>query len=54
MCLVLLTNHFDLTALAVAAIYKRRWQVVLFFKNGSSKTCDLKLFWGTSKNAVRA
>jgi hypothetical protein len=52
--LVLLTNHFDLSALAIAAIYKRRWQVVLFFKNGSSKTCKLKLFWGTSENAVRA
>lgn len=30
--LVFLSNHFDLPALTIAAIYKRRWQIELFFK----------------------
>ncbi len=30
--LVFLTNHFDLPALTIAALYKNRWQVELFFK----------------------
>lgn len=30
--LVFLTNHFDLPALTVVALYKNRWQVELFFK----------------------
>ncbi len=29
---VFLTNHFDLPALTIAALYKNRWQVELFFK----------------------
>jgi IS4 transposase len=30
--LVFLTNNFDLPALTIAALYKNRWQVELFFK----------------------
>jgi len=30
--LIFLTNHFGLPALTIAALYKRRWQVELFFK----------------------
>jgi hypothetical protein len=30
--LIFLTNHFALPALTIAALYKRRWQVELFFK----------------------
>lgn len=30
--LVFLTNHFTLPALVVAAIYKRRWEIELFFR----------------------
>ena len=30
--LVFLTNHFDFGASTVAAIYKERWQIELFFK----------------------
>jgi IS4 transposase len=29
---VFLTNHFGLPALTIAALYKNRWQVELFFK----------------------
>src|SRR4030095_8327525 len=30
--LVLLTNHFTLAASTIAAIYKARWEIELFFK----------------------
>ena len=30
--LIFLTNHFTLPALTIAALYKQRWQVELFFK----------------------
>jgi IS4 transposase len=30
--LVLLTNQFELPAITVAELYRRRWQVELFFK----------------------
>ena len=59
--LVFLTNHFDLPALAVAAIYKSRWQIVprhlwrhhpLFFK-WIKQNLRIKAFYGTSENAVR-
>lgn len=50
--LVFLTNHFDLPALAVAAIYKSRWQIELFFK-WIKQNLRIKAFYGTSENAVR-
>ena len=50
--LVFLTNHFDLPALTVAAIYKRRWQIELFFK-WIKQNLRIKAFFGTSENAVR-
>ena len=50
--LVFLTNHFDLPALAIAAIYKRRWQIELFFK-WIKQNLRIKSFFGTSENAVR-
>jgi hypothetical protein len=44
--LVLLTNNFLLPAVTIAALYKARWQVELFFnpvlslsKDGSSSIC---------------
>lgn len=50
--LVFLTNHFDLPALTIAAIYKRRWQIELFFK-WIKQNLRIKAFFGTSENAVR-
>lgn len=50
--LVFLTNHFELPALAVAAIYKSRWQIELFFK-WIKQNLRIKAFYGTSENAVR-
>jgi IS4 transposase len=46
-----LTNHFQLAASSIAAIYKDRWQVELFFK-AIKQNLKIKSFVGTSKNAI--
>jgi Domain of unknown function (DUF4372)/Transposase DDE domain len=48
---VFLTNHFGLAASTIAAIYKDRWQVELFFK-AIKQNLKIKAFVGTSRNAV--
>ena len=50
--LVFLTNNFDLPPLAIAHLYKCRWQVELFFK-WVKQNLRIKHFFGTSDNAVR-
>jgi hypothetical protein len=50
--LVLLTNLFHLAASTVAAIYKERWQIELFFK-ALKQYLKVKTFVGTSENAVK-
>lgn len=46
-----LTNNFELSATTIAAIYKDRWKVELFFK--AIKGClKIKNFVGQSRNAV--
>jgi hypothetical protein len=50
--LVLLTNNFKLAASTIAAIYKERWQIELFFKL-LKQQLKIKTFVGTSANAVR-
>lgn len=49
---VFLTNDFTSTALTIAALYKNRWQVELFFR-WIKQHLKLKSFWGTSENAVK-
>jgi IS4 transposase len=49
---VFLTNNFILPALAIAQLYKCRWQVELFFK-WIKQNLQIKAFYGTSKNAVK-
>lgn len=49
--LVFLTNNFDLAASTIAAIYKSRWQIELFFK-WIKQNLKIKSFLGTSVNAV--
>lgn len=49
--LVLLTNHLHLSATTIAAIYKERWQIELFFKT-LKQQLKIKTFVGTSANAV--
>ena len=46
-----LTNHFRLAAATIAAIYKQRWQIELFFK-WVKQNLKIKTFLGVSKNAV--
>jgi len=50
--LVFLTNHFGLEALAVAQLYRQRWQVELFFR-WLKQHLRIKSFYGTNANAVR-
>jgi hypothetical protein len=50
--LVFLTNCFHLSALTIAALYKCRWQVELFFK-WIKQHLRIKAFFGTSENAVK-
>ena len=47
-----LTNNFVLPAVAIAQIYKCRWQVELFFK-WIKQHLRIKAFYGTSENAVK-
>jgi transposase len=51
--LVFITNHFLLPADKVAALYKSRWQVELFFK-WIKQHLRIKTFYGTSENAVKS
>lgn len=50
--LAFLTNHFALPALAVAQLYRQRWQVELFFK-WLKQHLRIQAFYGRSENAVR-
>ena len=51
--LVFLTNNTTLPPLTIAALYKCRWQVELFFK-WIKQHLRIKRFLGTSENAVKA
>lgn len=50
--LVFITNHHRLGASTIAAIYKDRWQIELFFK-AIKQNLKIKTFVGTSANAVK-
>ncbi len=50
--LIFLTNNFVLPPLTIAALYKNRWQVELFFK-WTKQHLRIKKFLGNSENAVR-
>ena len=52
MFLVLLTNNFQLPAPVIAELYRRRWQVELFFK-WIKQHLRIRSFYGRSENAVR-
>ena len=49
---VFLTNNFELGASTIAAIYKDRWEIEIFFKH-LKQNLKIKTFVGTSPNAVR-
>ena len=48
----ILTNDLDASADEIAALYKRRWQIELFFR-WVKQTLKIKHFLGSSENAVR-
>ena len=47
-----ITNHHDLGASTIAAIYKDRWQIETFFR-ALKQNLKVKTFVGTSANAVK-
>lgn len=49
---VFITNNFDLEPLEIAALYKKRWEVELFFK-WLKQHLKIKSFWGVTLNAVK-
>ena len=50
--LVFLTNNIHLEAEEIALLYKKRWEVELFFK-WMKQHLKIKSFWGTTINAVK-
>lgn len=48
---VFLTNHMSFAASTIAAIYRQRWQIEIFFKT-LKQHLKIKTFVGTSANAV--
>ena len=48
---ILLTNHLTFGATTVAATYKDRWQIEIFFKM-IKQNLGIKTFVGTSPNAL--
>ena len=48
----ILTNDLDAPAIEIAELYKRRWQIELFFR-WIKQTLKIKHFLGQSENAVR-
>ena len=49
--IVLLTNHLDFGATTIAALYKDRWSIEIFFKT-LQQHLKVKTFVGTSENAL--
>jgi hypothetical protein len=50
--LVFLTNHLALSPATIAAVYKERWAIELFFK-ALKQSLRIKTFIGTSANALK-
>jgi hypothetical protein len=50
--LIFLTNNFLLPALTIAQLYRKRWQVELFFR-WIKQHLRIKTFYGTTENAVK-
>jgi hypothetical protein len=50
--LVFLTSHMGLAATTIAAVYKERWQIELFFR-ALKQSLRVKTFVGTSANALK-
>lgn len=48
---VFLTNNMTVDAATIAALYKCRWQIELFFK-WVKQHLEIQVFWGQTRNAV--
>jgi hypothetical protein len=49
--IVILTNNFSWSPTTIAAVYKDRWQIEIFFK-AMKQNLKIKSFFGTTMNAV--
>jgi IS4 transposase len=47
----IMTNDLDAPASEIAALYKRRWSIELFFR-WIKQTLKMRHFYGTSQNAA--
>jgi len=50
--LIFITNNMELNATDIAMLYKKRWEVEIFFK-WLKQHLKIKSFWGTTLNAVK-
>jgi hypothetical protein len=51
--IAIITNQLDWEYNTIAALYKKRWDIELFFK-ALKQNLQVKTFWGTSENAVKS
>ena len=49
----IITNNLDWEYNTIAGLYKKRWDIELFFK-ALKQNLQVKTFWGTSENAVKS
>jgi hypothetical protein len=51
--IAIITNQLDWQYNTIAALYKKRWDIELFFK-ALKQNLQVKTFWGTSENTVKS
>lgn len=51
--IAIITNQIDWSYNTIAELYKKRWDIELFFKS-LKQNLQVKTFWGTSENAVKS
>jgi len=51
--IAIITNQLDWEYNTIAELYKKRWDIELFFK-ALKQNLQIKTFWGTSENAVKS
>ena len=51
--IAIITNQIDWSYNTIADLYKKRWDIELFFK-ALKQNLQVKTFWGTSENAVKS
>jgi hypothetical protein len=51
--ITIITNQLDWEYNTIAELYKKRWDIELFFK-ALKQNLQVKTFWGTSENAVKS